>query len=155
MPISRHTVRCTSPIGNESVPKIIINDTVNFFSETAISILVISDHNSLRVRFDKIALVYFIRRKYKYFSVGNGQPREPALCQNCRRNFVDHIHGLAACKLVTAAESCLETEISAALSWADLARHVSCMRICDCRIFCLLPHFRIFQQNAHIAYFSS
>jgi len=46
-------------IGNESVPKIIINDTV-IFSYIAISILVISNHNSFQVLFDKIASVYFI-----------------------------------------------------------------------------------------------
>jgi len=43
---------------NGSVPKIIINDIV-IFSQTAISILVISNHNSFRVLFDKIASVYF------------------------------------------------------------------------------------------------
>ena len=49
-------------IGNESVPKIFItiNDTINFTFETAISILAISNHNSLRVLFDIIAFVYFI-----------------------------------------------------------------------------------------------
>jgi len=46
--------------GNESVPKIIINDTINFFFRTAISILVISNYNSFRELFDKIASVYFI-----------------------------------------------------------------------------------------------
>jgi len=48
-------------IGNESVPKIIIRDALNlFFFESAISILVISNHNSFGVLFDKIASVYFI-----------------------------------------------------------------------------------------------
>jgi len=51
-------------IGNDGVPQIIISD----------SILVISKHNSFRVLFDKIASVYL------YFSIGNGQPMEPALC---------------------------------------------------------------------------
>ena len=40
---------------NESVPKIVINDTMIFFHQTAISIWVISNHNSFRVLFDKIA----------------------------------------------------------------------------------------------------
>jgi len=40
-------------IVNESVPKIITNDTIICFSETAIIILVISNHNSFRVLFDK------------------------------------------------------------------------------------------------------
>jgi len=39
-------------IGNENVPKIMINYTIIFF---LLSILVISDHNSFRVMFDKIA----------------------------------------------------------------------------------------------------
>jgi len=46
--------------GDESVPKIIINNTMNLLFKTAISILVISNHNSYRVLFDKIARVYFI-----------------------------------------------------------------------------------------------
>jgi len=57
------------------VPKNIINDAINsFFIETAISILVISNHNSFRVLYAKIASVYFIRKTYLYFSIGNGQP---------------------------------------------------------------------------------
>jgi len=47
-------------IGNESVPKIIINDTINIFIKLhAVSILVISNDNSFRVLFDKIAALYF------------------------------------------------------------------------------------------------
>jgi len=74
------------PIGNESVPKIITNNTINLFL-TAISISVISSHNYFRILFDKIASVYFIR-KYIYTVWGNGQPREPALCQLYRHTFV-------------------------------------------------------------------
>jgi len=39
--------------------KIIINDAVNLFL-TAIGILALSNHNSFRVLFDKIAFAYFI-----------------------------------------------------------------------------------------------
>jgi len=46
--------------GNKSVPKIIINDTINFFLSNSNSILVITNHNSFWVLFDKIASVYFI-----------------------------------------------------------------------------------------------
>ena len=43
-------------MGNGSVPKIIINDTMNLFSKkTAIGISVISNHNSSPVLFDKTA----------------------------------------------------------------------------------------------------
>ena len=43
----------------------------------------ISKHNSFRVLFDRnrIAAVYFIWNIYLYFSIANGQPRQPALCQ--------------------------------------------------------------------------
>jgi len=34
-------------------------------------------------------------------------------------------------------------------------KHVSFMRICDCSIFRILPHFRIFQQSVHITCFFS
>jgi len=48
--------------GNESVPKIIINDPINLFLKTAVIILVISNHNSCRVLLGKIASVYFFER---------------------------------------------------------------------------------------------
>jgi len=51
--------------------------------------LVISNHSSFRVLFDKIAAVHFIWKIYLYFSTGNGRPREPALCQlYCWHTFV-------------------------------------------------------------------
>ena len=45
--------------GNESLPKIIINNTINLFL-TAVIILLISNHNSFRVLFDKIVSEYFV-----------------------------------------------------------------------------------------------
>jgi len=42
------------------VPKIVSHNPVNLFVETAVSILVISNHNSFRVVFDKIVSVCFI-----------------------------------------------------------------------------------------------
>ena len=56
------TTNCSNntPIGNESVGNIIINDTINLIFKTAIGIFLISNHNSFRVLFDKIASVYFI-----------------------------------------------------------------------------------------------
>jgi len=80
--------------GNEIVPKIIINDKLNLFFKTAISIFVISNHNSFRVLFDKIAYVSFIWKIYLYFCIGNGQPREPALCQLFRHIFVPYDRGI-------------------------------------------------------------
>jgi len=53
-------------IGNESVPKIIVNDTIKFFSQTAISTLVGSNHNSFRVLFDKLLLCILFE---KYINV--------------------------------------------------------------------------------------
>ena len=54
--------------------------------------MVISNHNSFRLPLDKIASVYFLWKKiYSYFSSGNGQPREPALCQLYRHTFVPYV----------------------------------------------------------------
>ena len=75
-------------LGNESMLKIVINCTINLFFRTTISILVISNHNSFRVLLDIIASVYIIWKMYLYFSVGNGQPRERALCKLYRHTFV-------------------------------------------------------------------
>ena len=56
-----------SSIGSECVQKITINNTINLvFFKIAISILLISNHNSFRVLFDKIASVYFI---WKYIFI--------------------------------------------------------------------------------------
>ena len=75
-------------IENENVPKITINGILNLLFKVAISILLVSNHNSFRVMFDKIASVYFIWKINLYFSVGNGQPMEPALCQLYWHTFV-------------------------------------------------------------------
>ena len=50
-------------IGNENVPKIIINDTLIFFLN-CISILIISNHKSFHMLFDKIASEFFLCEKY-------------------------------------------------------------------------------------------
>jgi len=42
------------------VPKITTNDKINLFLKTAVSILLVSNHNRCRVLFDKIASLYFI-----------------------------------------------------------------------------------------------
>jgi len=74
---------------NESVPKIIINNTLNLFFKLQSAFL---NHNSFRVPFYKSASVYFIWEIYLYFSIGNGQSREPALCQLYRHTFVSYNH---------------------------------------------------------------
>ena len=67
-PTHLHQICCTYALhlamGNESVPKIVINGTTNFFT-TAISISVVSNRNSFRVLFDKIADTYL-----KWWGVG-------------------------------------------------------------------------------------
>jgi len=52
--------------------------------------LAISNHNSFRALFDKIASVgyFYLKKIYLYFSIENGQPREPALCQLYRHSFI-------------------------------------------------------------------
>ena len=77
-------------IGNESVRKIIISDTIGLFFRKL---------QSAFWQFQAIAvsecwcltklLPYILFEKYNlYFSIGNGQPREPALCQLYRHTFV-------------------------------------------------------------------
>jgi len=61
LPPNQHHQSTEGKIGNESFPKIILNDTTNvFFFKTVISMLVISNHVSFRVLFDKIVSVYFL-----------------------------------------------------------------------------------------------
>jgi len=50
-----------------------------------------SNHNSFPVLFDKIASVYYIWKIYLYFSIGNGQPTEPALCQLFRHTYIPYL----------------------------------------------------------------
>jgi len=54
-------------IGNESLPENIINNTTDLFFKTSISVSVISNHNSFRVLFGKIAFVYFILKEMFMF----------------------------------------------------------------------------------------
>jgi len=70
-------------IGNESVPKIIINNAINLLFKTAISISVISNHSSFRVLFDKIASVYFIRKKYIHIIALEMASPGNQHCANC------------------------------------------------------------------------
>ena len=45
--------------GNKSVPKMIVNDTINLFLKLCNQHLVVSNRNSFRVLFDEIASVYW------------------------------------------------------------------------------------------------
>jgi len=93
--------------GNEWVPKVIINNTINLFFSTAISVLVISNRNSFRELFDKIASVYFIWEIHLHFSIGNGQTREPALCHLYRRTFIPYVLSSVALSRKVVTETCL------------------------------------------------
>jgi len=69
--------------GNESVPKIIQNNTIRQFFKTAITILLIFNHNSFRVLVDKIASVYFSWKKNIYIlALETASPRNQH-CANC------------------------------------------------------------------------
>ena len=81
-------------LGNKSVPKKPENyskwqNKLIFY--TAASMSLVSNHIScFRVLFDKIASIYFIWKIYLYLSIGNGQPREPALCLLYRHTVVPY-----------------------------------------------------------------
>ena len=67
---------------NDTVPKVIINYTDNlFFFKLQSAFSVISNHISFRMLFDKIASDILGEKIYLYFNIGDGQPRELALCQ--------------------------------------------------------------------------
>ena len=69
---------------NKSVPKIRINNTKKINFLIAVSILLISNHNSLRVLFDKIASVaYILFEKYIYISVLKMACPENQHCASC------------------------------------------------------------------------
>jgi len=70
--------------------EIIINDTLIFFLNCKQHFDNFNYHNSFRVLTDKISSAYFTWKIYLCFSIGNDQPREPALCQLYRHTFVPY-----------------------------------------------------------------
>jgi len=74
-------------IRKESVPKIILSNTINLFFLNCNQHFANSNHNSFRVLFNKIASLYFIWKIYLYFSIGNVQQGEAALFQLYRYTF--------------------------------------------------------------------
>ena len=54
-------------IGNETVPKTIANGTINSFNCN--QYMVIPDHNSFRVLFDRVASAYFIWKIYLFLAL--------------------------------------------------------------------------------------
>ena len=77
-----------SEVSNLGVPKIIINDTIKLFFNCNQHFVNFKPVSECCVK--KIASVYFVRKIYLYFSIGNGQPRETALCQLYRHTFVPY-----------------------------------------------------------------
>jgi len=84
-----------SSIAPRSTTEAAPDDTINLSFKTAISILLISNHNSFRECCLIKSLSYILFEKYiLYFSIGNGQPTEQALCQLCqlyRHTFVPYV----------------------------------------------------------------
>ena len=74
--------------GNESVPKITINDTIIFLSKTAINMLLTSNHNSFRVLLDKM-LPYILFEKYINISASKKASSGNRHCVNCIGTLFD------------------------------------------------------------------
>jgi len=69
---------------NKSALKVIINDIINLFVKTAISILVISNRGSFRELFDKTASVYIaFEKKYIYILALEMASPGNRHCANC------------------------------------------------------------------------
>ena len=92
------------------------------FKKTAISILVISNHNSFRMLFDKISSESFIWKMYLYFSIGNDQLGEPALCQLYRHTFVPYTPDVLKNMLSKVLRTCISTGYVTALRNTYVAR---------------------------------
>ena len=119
-----------------------------YFFEKAIGILVVSNPDSVRVLFDKIASLYFIWKMYLDFSIGNGQPREPALCQLYWHTFVPYWvefvceggrpveeSSMSLLLRITSRDYCLAKKV-ASVDWVLVAY---CSKICkNVRIYHLL-----------------
>jgi len=130
--IALHCRTSFSLVGNESVPRIIINNTINFLSVISIFVLPNHNDNSVRVLIDKIASVYFIWKIYLIYAVniGNGHHKELALCQLYRHTFVPRwrdVTRLATVKRVpNDRETCRPTWLQRRCSrrrWLAVARH--------------------------------
>ena len=78
-----HIMRGNLAVGNESVPKIIVNDTPNLFFKTAISILVISNHTSFPECCLMKLLPYILFEKYIYILVLETARPGNQHCPNC------------------------------------------------------------------------
>ena len=111
------------------MPKIIINDTINLFFKLQSAFCQFRTV-SFRVLFDKISSVYL--KKYIYiFGIGNGQLREPALCQLYRHTFVPYFS--LAKKLLYAGGGCVPLAPLWCLSDHSSARTwFSRTSACDC-----------------------
>jgi len=83
---------CTLCIRNESVPKIIISDTINFFLKMQSAFWQFQTITVSECCLIKLLMYISFWKMYWYFSVENRQPREPALCQLYRHTFVLSIY---------------------------------------------------------------
>jgi len=85
-----HTMYSTLSIGrrdarsvaNASVPKVIVNNTINLLFQTAISVLVISNHNSFRVLLTKLLPCILFENYIYIFALGMASSGNQH-CANC------------------------------------------------------------------------
>ena len=106
----------------------------NYFL-TSIGILLVSNRNSFRLLFDKIASVYFTRKINSNASIGNGQPREPARCQLQRRTFAP----IVECRLFLSAAWANVVGSTSRLNSLCSASHVGCQRDAARGVCCSAP----------------
>ena len=124
------------PLGTVSVPKIIINDN-KFIFLTAICILVISNHNSFRVLFDKIAYVGYVIWKYIYsLALKTASPWTMQYCTNCRlsTHFCSlSTEAVAKQQQLQQQKHCAVTNLPASVvtSWQSTPLSVATTRACN------------------------
>ena len=91
-PVWRHVTIAlrTARIGNKSVPKIILDDTMNFFRKLQSAFFVISNHNSFRVLFDKSSSIFFIWKNILIFYHRKWPAQGTGTVSLYRRTFVPY-----------------------------------------------------------------
>jgi len=72
------------------VLKIITNDTMNFFLKQQSASMYFQTITVSECCLIKLFSYILFEKIYLYFSIGNGQPTEPALCQLYRRTLVQY-----------------------------------------------------------------
>ena len=85
--------RTTIAKRNESVPNVMVNDAIDLFFKLQPAFCEFQTVTVSECCLIKLlpCILYFEKKNILIFCIGNGQSREPALCQLYRRTFVPYL----------------------------------------------------------------